>query len=79
MTWRQLSGLGALAAAGVLILTACDGSGGSPVGAGNSGGSPSSPASDSAHSSYGAGISSVVNPSAASGGTMTWDLNGPPS
>lgn len=79
MTWRQLSGLGALAAAGVLILTACDGSGGSPVGAGNSGGSPGSPASDSAHSSYGAAISSVVNPSAASGGTMTWDLNGPPS
>jgi peptide/nickel transport system substrate-binding protein len=75
MIRRQISGLGALAATAALILAACNGSGGSSAGAGNS---PTPPSSDSAHSSYGAAISGVVNPSAASGGTMIWDLDGTP-
>jgi peptide/nickel transport system substrate-binding protein len=73
MIRRQTSGLGALAAAGALILAACGGGSGSP---GHSGNSPSPSRSHRPNSTYGAAISGVVNPSAASGGTMTWDLNG---
>lgn len=73
MSVRRTSGLGALAAAGALILAACGGGSGP---AGHSGGSPSPSRSHHSASTYGAAISGVVNPSAASGGTMTWDLAG---
>jgi ABC-type transport system substrate-binding protein len=66
MIRRQISGLGALAAAGAVALAACSGnrSGGSTDGStGSSGGS------------YNAAVSGVVNPSSAKGGTMTFDLN----
>jgi peptide/nickel transport system substrate-binding protein len=76
MIRRQPSGLGALAAAGALILAACGGSSGS---ASHSGNSPSPSRSHRSNSTYGAAISGVANPSAASGGTMTWDLNGTPN
>jgi len=63
MIRRQISGLAALTAAGALALAACGGSSGGSSGTG------------SGSSSYNAAVSSVVNPSSAKGGTMTWDLN----
>jgi len=71
MIRRQVAGLGALATAVALILAGCGGSGGSAGQPAPSHGPTRSPGPDS---SYGAAISGVVNPSAATGGTMTWDL-----
>ncbi len=73
MIRRQVAGLGALATAVALILAGCGGSGGSAGQPAPSHGPTRSPGPDS---SYGAAISGVVNPSAATGGTMTWDLTG---
>jgi peptide/nickel transport system substrate-binding protein len=73
MIRRQLAGLVALAAAGALILAACGGNGRS---AGHAARTHGPTASSGPDSSYGAAISGVVNPSAATGGTLTWNLTG---
>lgn len=65
MMRRKLYGLGALAAAGALGVAACGGSSGTS-GTGTS------------TSSYNAALANVVNPSSATGGTMTFDLSNVP-
>jgi peptide/nickel transport system substrate-binding protein len=63
MMRRKVFGLGALTAAAALTLAACGGS--------SSGGS-------GAKGSYNEGLTSVVNPSTTSGGTITYDLSSTP-
>jgi peptide/nickel transport system substrate-binding protein len=73
MIRSQLAGRSALAAAAALILAACGGSTGS---AGQPARSPGAATPAGPSSTYGAAISGVVNPSAVSGGTLTWNLTG---
>jgi peptide/nickel transport system substrate-binding protein len=67
MNRRKIAGLGALSAAAALVLAACGGS------SGGSGGTPSA-----STTSYGQGITGVVNPSTKTGGTLTYDLSNTP-
>jgi hypothetical protein len=64
MRRRRTSGLAATGAAAILMLAACSSGGGNGNGNGNGSNSSSSAA-------YGAGITSVVNPSTHKGGTLT--------
>jgi peptide/nickel transport system substrate-binding protein len=70
MRRRRLYGLAAFGAAAALTLAACSSSGSSSSGGGG-GGAASGPA-------YGAGITSVVNPSTHKGGTLTFDWRSGP-
>src|SRR5215469_11248159 len=80
MVGRQAIGRGALAAAVAFALAACGGGGGSPAdGSGASTGSSSPAAGTRAAGSTGnAAVTGVVNPSAAKGGTVVFDLSGRP-
>jgi len=69
MRRRRTFGLAATGAAAILMLAACSSGGGSGNGSG------SNPSSSAA---YGAGITSVVNPSTHKGGTLTFDWRSAP-
>ena len=66
MRRRRTFGLAAFGAAAALMLAACSSGGSSSSSSGGGTGSAASPA-------YGAGITSVVNPSTHKGGTLTFD------
>ena len=71
MRRRRTFWIAATGAAAILVLAACSSGGGNGNGNGN-GGNPSSGAA------YGAGITSVVNPSTHKGGTLTFDWRSAP-
>ena len=71
MRRRRTFGLAATGAAAILMLAACSSGGGNGNGNGNGSNSSSSAA-------YGAGITSVVNPSTHKGGTLTFDWRSAP-
>ena len=71
MRRRRTFGLAAAGAAAALMLAACSSGGGNGNGSGNGSNSSSSAA-------YGAGITSVVNPSTHKGGTLTFDWRSAP-
>jgi peptide/nickel transport system substrate-binding protein len=69
MTRRKMAGLCAVAAAAAVTLAACGSSAGS---------SSKNNTSGSGASGYNAALSSVINPSAKTGGTFTYDLSNTP-
>jgi peptide/nickel transport system substrate-binding protein len=71
MRRRRTFGLAAFGAAAALMLAACSSSGSSSSSSGGGTGSAAGPA-------YGAGITSVVNPSTHKGGTLTFDWRSAP-
>src|SRR6476660_2307465 len=71
MRRHRTFGLAAAGAAAALMLAACSSGGGNGNGNGNGSNSSSSAA-------YGAGITSVVNPSTHKGGTLTFDWRSAP-
>jgi peptide/nickel transport system substrate-binding protein len=71
MRRRRTFGLAAFGAAAALTLAACSSGGSSSSSSGGGTGSAASPA-------YGAGITSVVNPSTHKGGTLTFDWRSAP-
>src|SRR5579859_5635322 len=74
MRRRRTYGLAAAGAAAALMLAACS-SGGS---ASSSGGGSGSGSGSGAKVAYGAGITSIVNPSTHKGGTLTFDWRSAP-